>query len=173
MLNYVNHLAFLPTKAYFHVVCTVLLARIRWVWKEERWLSYFQKEYLVEVESNADVAGTSKMLLARWWLGLSSRAAPGFPPSQQAVEQLNAKLKRTFRVDGMPSTHSEVLERLAAAAASWAAPPQSDTDKPLTLLGKACRSGRPLEPDEWMERVGASVRRPFAKPLVGGSSGMP
>ena len=80
-LRILVELMFLPTKMFLSIILQTVVARIRFVWKEVRWLSYYQREYLQKAEVRPGRADLDPRL-APWWTGVSSRALRARPATQ-------------------------------------------------------------------------------------------
>ena len=93
-LRILVELMFLPTKMFLSIILQAVMARIRFVWKEVRWLSYYQREYLQKAEVRPGRADLDPTWLVPWWTGVSSRALRARPATQaqRMLQALHEKL---------------------------------------------------------------------------------
>ena len=166
-IRLLDYMAWLPTKAMFHIVAATVFARVRHVWGDGDFIDYFCDQYMVQIkEPEGSPSRCEWVWSARWWAGISSRAAMGQPPTQQPAESMNSKLKRDLRSLKPATTHSGIIENFARCVSQWSSPRTSDrSKKPMSLLGRECCSGVARNPSNWMLYQGKTVRRPFAKML--------
>ncbi|CAE7817857.1 unnamed protein product [Symbiodinium sp. CCMP2592] len=164
-LKLVDYLAWCPTRAFFHCVAQTIFKRVEFVWQEKEFLQYFVQRYMIRVPaSDSSIDGTEHFWGATWWVGIGRYAR--LPPSQQPSESLNAIVKRQLRAQGPVTTHVDLVHKFAKAVQTLSTPMLFGADrskKPVTLMGRDVRSGKPTTPSEWMWQKGKSVRRPFDK----------
>ena len=164
-LKLVDYLAWCPTRAFFHCVAETIFRRVEYVWGEHEFLQYFVQQYMIRVRaSDSSIDGTEHFWGARWWVGIGRYSR--LPPSQQPSESLNAIIKRQLRAQGPVTTHVDLVQKFAKAVQTLSTPMLFGADrskKPVTLMGRDVRSGKPDTPSDWMWQKGKSVRRPFDK----------
>ena len=164
-LKLVDYLAWCPTRAFFHCVAEAIFRRVEYVWGEHEFLQYFVPQYMIRVRaSDSSIDGTEHFWGARWWVGIGRYSR--LPPSQQPSESLNAIIKRQLRAQGPVTTHVDLVQKFAKALQTLSTPMLFGADrskKPVTLMGRDVRSGKPDTPSDWMWQKGKSVRRPFDK----------
>ena len=83
-IRLLGYMAWIPTKVIFHIVAATVFARVRHVWGDGGdFIDYFCGQYMVRTKEPEDSPSRCEWLWsARWWAGISSKAAMGQPPSQ-------------------------------------------------------------------------------------------
>jgi len=89
VLNVVAEIMFAPTRSYVHIALEAFVKTMREVWMEAEFADYFVQTYCVRSAVDAGKYGAAWLYTPEWWCGTFS-GEPGFPSSQQTIEEMNS-----------------------------------------------------------------------------------
>ena len=80
-LNLTTQMLLHPSKAFYHICASKILARIFHIWKETEWVQYYRSQYMRQVPTqDSEQEGCQHFLTSTWWSGLGSRLLPALLP---------------------------------------------------------------------------------------------
>ncbi|CAJ1406057.1 unnamed protein product, partial [Effrenium voratum] len=147
-IKIINMAAGMPTLTMFNLVITTMLQRARYIWQEEAWAAFFERQYLRRGKVSEEY-GVTEAYSATWWHGIGSWVSPGHGPSQQMAEQMNGHFKRLMGKCEQ-ETQMDTVRRIEKAIALWAAEPTGEESDYSLMAPLGDLSTSPRSPDDYM-----------------------